>query len=174
MNINISDEMHGVYLYYIHSSLKYCTCYYNIGSYGSSFQSLFEDFYFIELLERKWGKALLSHETLNLLNEFYLEWKNYILENPFGSDFFVFFDKDYRMLIREFLIPALDSMERDLVDQNLDRIEVEGNVLKLESYKEIYKPDNRPSDDEIIWKVNHLYSLLEDYQIIKKPYMGDS
>ncbi len=137
------------------------------------FQGLYEDFYFKELINGEWGYQLVSLDTRNHLRNFHINWREYVAKKPFGDDFFVFYDKEWHELVNNFLLPALESLEKDILKNDLKEVQFEESVLTFESYKNIYNPKLRPTDEELIWKVTNLYQLLLDKRIISKPFMAE-
>lgn len=157
-----------VYLIHIHGLLVHISYYFNQGAYGIAFEGLYQDFYFKELIERKWGLGYLSNSTLDMLALFHKEWKEYVLLNSFGNSFFVFYDPEYHKMVKDFLLPALENMEQDFVTYD-----VLVDNLSWNSYKTEYNPETRPSDNDVIWKIEMIYKVLSEKNIISKPYMGE-
>jgi hypothetical protein len=120
--------------------------------------SLYDDFGFGGLVESN-SNPFLSQKTLKRLLAFHESLEAYRKENLFSSDgVFMQFDKNWLTILKTKLIPALDSMEDDF----------ELNNVNFVSYKVDYKPEARPSDDEIIEQINLLYKLLHKNKIIEK------
>lgn len=159
--LNNSTEQAWAYLVHIHSGLVGLCFYENIGSYESSIESLFQDFYFHELLNNKWGECI-NDRTRESLSIFYKSWSEYIKNTPYGESSFVFFDADYQKLVRAKLVPAIKFLEGDLDD--LER----NNDFVSKPIIEIFQPENRPNNEDLLWRVSNLYSLLLKHDIIER------
>lgn len=164
--LNNSKEQTWAYLVHIHSGLVGLCFYENIGSYESSIESLFQDFYFHELLNNKWGECI-SNRTRESLNIFYKSWSEYIKNTPYGESSFVFFDSDYQKLVRTKLVPAIKFLEGDLdeLERNNDFV---SKPIKRRPIIEIFQPENRPNNEDLLWRVSNLYSLLIKHDIIER------
>ena len=169
-----SEIFTKVYLIHIYNTLLNCTTYVNTGNYSISFQSLFQDFYFMELLEKKWGKNIISDATISLLHIYFIRWKEYVENTSYGDTMFVFYDDKYHDLISEYLLPAIDSMKLDLTLHNACEIAVvENETLKIIDFNSFYNPGLRPQDHDVIWKIQMIYDVLLEKKLIQKPYMGE-
>lgn len=167
-----SNVMQAIYLHHIYNALKFCTSYFNVGSYEVSFQALYEDFHFKELINNEWGESLTSRSTTEKLMLFHLKWKEYVDNKPFGDSFFVFYDNEYHQLVYQVLLPALDALENDIKLNRIDEIIYEDISLKFESYKENFDLTRRPTDEDVLWKISNIYNLLELKHKKTKPFMG--
>lgn len=133
---------------------KYC---YNL--YDSD---LFEVFHFDELVRQEWGVNILSKDSFNLLNNFYIAWKEYRISNLYGDDeIFIYSDNKWHQLVSDYLIPLLINFEVDF----------DSNNIQYKSYIQFYDPDARPSDEDILERGRTLYKLLIDHGIIKRKYL---
>lgn len=172
MELRNNNEYAKNYLYHIHHCLSISTTYINTGNYAVCFQALYQDFYFKELINREWGNDLITNETAKLLRIYHNMWFEYVQNVPYANDFFVFYDPNWHNLVRLYLIPALESMERDIDTSKIIYHNIDGKDSKIESYKAIYNPEARPSDEDIIWKVKIIYQLMIENKLIEKPFMG--
>ena len=155
-----NEDFDKLYLEYIYNLLSYLT-YFNNRVYNVE-EDLIEDFNFKGLLNGSWGSTFLHPVTISLLNKFRNKWLEYKRTNNYGSDYlFCYFDKKWNFLINDFLIPALESMEKDF----------DMKSIKYTSFKSHYKPDARPTDEEIVKRIGQLYDLLIKNNIIKLYYM---
>ncbi len=169
-DLNNSIEQTWAYLVHTHSGLLGLCFYENIGSYESSIESLFQDFYFHELLNNEWGDCL-SDKTRESLNVFYASWWEYIKNTSYGESCFVFYDVRYQEIIRTKLIPAINLLEDDLdeLERNNDFVL---KPLKRKPIIEIFQPENRPNNEDLLWRVSNLYSLLLKHDIIDSKVPG--
>lgn len=171
-DLNSNEDRSKICLLHIHHLLSNCTTYINQGSYEITFQGLYQDFYFGELLKREWGYQYISSNTIDLLLTYHLEWKKYVNEKSFGDSFFIFYDPKWQIIILDLLIPALRSMESDFKNNNVNDPKYQGTV-KFTKIDEYFQPYSKPSDAEILWKVTNIYQLMRDKKLIEIPYMGE-
>lgn len=135
--------------------------YYNSNTFAAE-ESLIEDWDFRRLLLGEIGSEVISSLTLDLLNNFRLNWLKYKRSaNYAGDPVFMYFDINWHQLIEEYLIPALDSMELDFNYYGLEYV----------PYSSHYNPSIRPSVENILERGTTLYKLLLKNGITEKPYM---
>lgn len=137
-----------------------------------TFQGLYQDFYFKELIDGVWGEKYVSLSTRELLHRFHVEWKKYVNATTYGDSFFVFFDSQYRDLVERTLIPALISLEsdfkiNDVIDEKYE------SVNKFIPIGEKYNPQVLPDESTILRLIDMIYKELLWNKKITKPYMGD-
>ena len=144
-------------LKYIHTHLCWL-CYYNKSS-SNVEETIIEDFEFLDLIKNKWGKEILSDQTFEHLACFRQEWLQYKKGvNYAGDTVFMFFDNKWFDIIKNYLIPLLESMEKDF----------SLNKIKYTSYRNSIDLDTRPSTDDILERGRTLYKLLLKNKVIKK------
>lgn len=149
------------YISYTHFSLMSLT-YFNNNIYASE-ETLIEDYKFNELISNKWPVNVLSLKTIELLKRFRDVWLEYRKEHSYASDYlFVLFDADWKKILKENLFPSLDAMEAEMRIMNID----------FTPYLDVCNIDFKPSDDEILERVEQLYRLLLDNNIISNTYMA--
>lgn len=161
-NLNENRDEALTNLKYIHEVLskmvsysKYC---YNI--LDSDIHEVFE---YPTLIKQKWGSSILSEKTFKLLQLFNKSWLSYRINRSFGDDpVFVYFDPEWHELIKEKLIPCLESMERDF----------ELNKINYCSYKIYYNPENRPNEQDILERAQTLYNSLLNHKVFRKLYLN--
>lgn len=170
--LNQNEKQIKINLLHIHHLLLNCSTYVNQRSYECTFQGLYEDFYFSELLKREWGFQFVSNSTIELLNIFHYKFRKYVISKPFGDSFFVFYDPEWNKIVTNSLIPALKALETDLFNNDIVDPEFE-SVVKFIKIDDFYNPKSKPSESELLWKVNNLYQLLLDKRIISKPFMAE-
>lgn len=149
-------------LKYIHEVLskmvsytKYC---YNI--LDSDIHEVFE---YPTLIKQKWGSSILSEKTFKFLQLFNQSWLSYRTNKSFSDDpVFVYFDPEWHELIKDKLIPCLESMEKDF----------ELNKISFCSYKIYYRPENRPNEQDILERAQTLYNSLLRHNIFQKLYLN--
>ena len=79
----------------------------------------------------------------------------------------MFFDSDYQKLVRAKLVPAIKFLEGDLdeLDRNNNFV---SKPIKRKPIIEIFQPENRPNNEDLLWRVSNLYSLLLKHDIIER------
>jgi hypothetical protein len=161
--LNQNRENASNLLIEIYDALSQMTCYskYCYNLYDSD---LFEVFEFSSLINQKWGQLIITEPTFNKLRQFSDEWLIYRRNAPYGDDeIFVYSDIEWHRIIKNYLLPALESMERDF----------EKHGIEYTSYKITYDPDARPSDEDILERGRTLYGLLLKHKVIKRYYLDE-
>lgn len=160
LNENRNEAL--INLIYIHEVLskmvsysKYC---YNI--LDSDIHEVFE---YPALIKCKWGGSILCEKTFKLLQLFNQTWLSYRMNKSFSDDpVFVYFDPEWHELIKDKLIPCLESMEEDF----------KLNKINFGSYKIYYNPENRPNEQDILERAQTLYNSLLHHNIFQKLYLN--
>ena len=146
------------------SQIHFCLVslsYYNSNAWAAE-ESIIEDFEFKGLLKKEWGTDILSERSFKGLVEFREKWLAYKESvNYAGDTVFMFFDQKWKDIVKEYLCPALDSIELDFLNNHMDYI----------SYKKNADFDAYPSISEILERGETLYKLLLNKNIVKKRYM---
>lgn len=167
------DKYTKIYLINIFNFLSTLKEYENLGSNADIIEGLYQEFFFKELLDNKWGKKYIAEDTRLLGLAFHISWKRYIYDKPFGEDIFAYFDKDWYEIIINKLIPFIRALNRDLDENDILEDITEGSTLKRIQFSGIVNFDKRPPDADILLKAENLYRLLLEKKIIQKPYMGE-
>lgn len=155
-----TNEAAREYLSYIHFNLISLT-YFNNNIYASE-ESLIEDYNFNGLIKNEWPVNVLSSESIELLKTFREAWLDYKREHSYSGDYvFLFIDKHWNNMIKEYLYPAIEKMELEMTSMNMDYI----------PYKTVCNSDNRPTDAQLLERVEQLYDLLLEKRIISKDYL---
>lgn len=164
--LNNSMEATWAYLVNVHSCLVGLSYYVNIGSYESSIEGLFKDFFLPELISNQWG-ACLSDNTHECLKTFYKSWMAFIKKTPYGESSFVFLDEEYKELVKNQLIPAIILLEQDISNLESEH-SFKTKPLKSKPVMEIFNPAIQPEKEDLLWRVSNLYALLLKHKIIEK------
>lgn len=147
------------HLHFYLSSISY----YNNNIFGAE-ESLIEDCRFGELVRGEWDQEVLKSETLMLLKKFRTNWLQYKREKDYSENpLFVSIDPEWKRIVREDLIPALQAMELDMDQYQIEYAPILNN----------YKPDNFPPVEDILHAGSILYKSLLDNKIISKNYLDN-
>ena len=149
-----------LHLHNIHTFLTWLSFYNKNAS--NVEESIIEDFGFLDLTKKKWGTEILSDKTFNAIIVFRENWLEYKKSVNYGGDtVFMFFDKNWKDIIQEYLCPALDSIEQDFIS----------NTIEFTPYKEIVDFNLYPTSTEILERGETLYKLLLEKKVVEKRYM---
>lgn len=157
-----------IYLIHVFNLLCSITLYKDRGTYTSAIEGLYNDFYFKELIEGKWAVNIISDKSRDLCKSFHNEYVNYLELKSYTSDLFVYYDIKWYNILQEHLSPALRSLEEDLLKNDINNDLSNGFLLERETFSNVIEVAVRPTDEDLLWKVNILYELLLDRGIIEK------
>ncbi len=102
--------------------------------------------------------------TKESYEEFRIHWLKYLKENKYSEDgIFIQFDPNWSSIIKSYLIPLLLDLESDILRLG----------LTIQTYKETYNSETRPSDEDILERGRTLYGLLLKHKVIKRYYLDE-
>jgi len=155
-----SIEEAKLYLQNIHFSLSSLT-YFNNNIFAAE-ETIIEDWNFIDLIHGKWKVNILSEYAIHKVFDFRKMWLEYKKKNVFGDDLtFTYFDPKWHALINDYLIPALDILELEMKDNQIDFI----------SYLDYRDIDAHPNNEQLLERGRTLYNLLLTNKIIERRYI---
>ena len=100
--------------------------------------------------------------TKNKFEEFRVHWLNYLRDNEYSEDgILIQFDLNWKLILKNKLIPALNELENDLLDKF--------NIIAKAHYS--FNISTHPSDEDIIERGRFLYKLLIENKILKRTYL---
>ena len=116
------------------------------------------------MFENSPSTLYLEKSTLDKYRVFKQKFLNYLSNFSYGDDeIFTAFDAIWHQIIKNYLLPVLESMEQDF----------EKHGIEYTSYKITYDPDARPSDEDILERGRTLYGLLLKHKVIKRYYLDE-
>lgn len=125
-------------------------------------ESLIEDCDFLELIRGNWKENSVSMVSIQLLREFRKKWVEYKQENSYSIfSEFMFIDKKWESICKNYLIPAIESLEKDLTAMNIEFI----------PFKSI--PERKPTEEELLKLAKHISNLLIEKRILERHYMDE-
>lgn len=129
----------------------------------SSFEESIEELFLVQdFLYHFENIPEISLETKNSLSHLKDEVLSYFnINNFWGEPIFVFIDPKWKSICKNIIQPCLDKLEHDF----------SMNKINCLSYKQNFKPNLKPTDQEIVERAEYFYKLLIDNKIIKKQYL---
>jgi len=127
-------------------------------AYSCALEDLYMEYKLAALVNKSWGTNILGLQSFNLLAEFENEWKNYRKSYPYGEDeIFVLIDPAWHDIVKEKLVPLIESFQRDFEAADMDYFKDDLNEV-------IYQPTNQ----DILQRASTLYNLLIRHGIMNK------